>query len=64
MKTTISSKEKYNIIYKMVNELNENERCYLIGDIIADIEISTNIEIETPSLIKKQAEHVVFDKKD
>lgn len=57
-----SSKEKYDLIYKMINELDENEKCNLITDLILDQELDQDEEMEVPKPIAKRADKVVFEK--
>lgn len=58
----VSSKEKYDLIYKMINELDENEKCNLITDLILDQELDQDEEMEVPKPIAKRADKVVFEK--
>ena len=58
---TKSSREKYNLIYLMVNELTEDEKCKLIIDLIEDVEISLDREMDTPIQIRNKASKVIFD---
>ena len=60
-KTKISSREKYDLIYKMINELDENEKCNLIGDLIEDMELSLDQEMVIPLPIVKKGSNVVFE---
>ena len=61
MKT--SSKEKYDLAMKMINEFTEEERCNIIMDMIEDIELSYGEELERPdTYIRTKAGNVVFER--
>ena len=58
-----SNKEKYNLIYKMINELSINEKCCVIIDLIEDMEIEFNEEMIVPLSVLLKAKKVVFENK-
>ncbi len=61
MKT--SSKAKYDLVMKMINEFTENEKCNIIMDMIEDIELDYGKSLKRPDLyIITKAHNVVFEK--
>ena len=50
-----SSKEKYDLVMKMINEFTEEERCSIIVDMVENVELDTGIPIQVDEYIYGQS---------